>query len=44
MTWFEILLVVLIAGYCAYVIFGKKKHGCCGDCGNCSGCAKKENE
>lgn len=42
MKWFEILLVVLIAAYCLYVIFGKKKHGCCGDCAKCQGCKSKE--
>ena len=42
MTWLEIALLVLVLGYCAYIIFGKKKHGCSGNCGSCQGCAHKE--
>lgn len=35
MDW---LLVALIAGYCLYVLLGKKKKDCCGDCSKCSSC------
>ncbi len=42
MKWLEILILVLIAAYCAYIIFGKKKRGCCGDCRACQGCAEKD--
>ena len=42
MKLFEILLLVLIAAYCAYVIFGKKKRCCCGDCAKCQGCADRD--
>lgn len=42
MKWFEILLLVLVAAYCAYVIFGKKKRGCCGDCTRCRDCGNKD--
>ncbi|MBQ3492225.1 MAG: FeoB-associated Cys-rich membrane protein [Oscillospiraceae bacterium] len=38
MNWLDITIIVLVVAYGAYVLFGKKKHGCCGDCGNCPGC------
>jgi len=41
MTWLDVLLLVLIAGYCTYIIFGKKKHSCGGNCANCCGCDRK---
>jgi hypothetical protein len=34
------ILILLIAGYACYVIFSKKKSGCCGDCSRCSNCHK----
>lgn len=36
-------LVVLILGYCAWLIFRpkKKKSGCCGNCSQCSGCHER---
>lgn len=37
----EWILIVLIAGYSLYVLFGKKKKGCCGDCSQCSTCNQK---
>ncbi len=39
MTWLDIVLIVLIAAYCAYIVLSKKKYGCCGDCSKCSGYA-----
>ena len=42
MTWFDVLLLVLVLSYCTYIIFGKKKRGCCSNCANCSGCGHKE--
>lgn len=47
MTWWEILIIVLIAafvvGYIAYAIVRRKqgKGGCdcCGGCSGCSGCS-----
>ena len=44
MRWYDVAILVLIAAYCAYVIFAKKKGGCCGDCGKCQGCAHKEKQ
>jgi len=41
MSWLDIAIVVLTVGYCAYIIFAKKKGGCCGNCSNCPGCGKK---
>ena len=41
MMWYDIAVVVLIVGYCAYIIFGKKKGGCCGNCSECRGCNSK---
>lgn len=35
MDW---ILLVPVLVYSLYVIFGKKKKGCCGDCSKCSGC------
>lgn len=42
MKWFEILILVLVVAYCAYIIFGKKKHGCSGNCSACQGCTNKK--
>ncbi len=36
------ILVILIAAYGGYVLFSKKKTGCCGDCSRCAGCAEKK--
>ena len=49
MTWWEILIVILIAafvvGYIAYAIVRRKqgKGGCdcCGGCSGCSGCSTR---
>ncbi|MBQ4641271.1 MAG: FeoB-associated Cys-rich membrane protein [Oscillospiraceae bacterium] len=41
MSLMDYLLIVLILGYCAYIILRKKKNICCGDCSGCSGCHKK---
>jgi len=38
MTWLDVLLLATLGGYVVYLIFGRKKSGCCGDCGHCSGC------
>lgn len=35
MDW---ILLGLIGAYCVFVLFFKKKKGCCGDCSACSGC------
>lgn len=35
MDW---ILIALIAGYGLYILFSKKKKGCCGDCSKCGGC------
>lgn len=38
----NIVIVLLIVGYCAYIIYTrliKKKGGCGGDCAGCSGCS-----
>lgn len=37
----DYILLGLILGYCLYVLFGRKKKGCCGDCAKCGGCGKK---
>ena len=42
MKWLDIVLLVLIVGYCAYVIFVKKKKGCGGNCSDCAGCFRQE--
>ncbi len=42
MNLLEIGLMVLIIGYCAYILFGKKKRGCSGNCAGCSCCGCKE--
>ena len=34
----DIAILVLIVAYTAYIIFGRKKKGCCGDCSKCCGC------
>jgi len=34
MSWLDYLVIALVAGYCAYILFSKKKRGC----GGCSGC------
>lgn len=35
MDW---ILLLLIALYMGFVLFSKKKNGCCGDCSQCSSC------
>lgn len=45
MNWLDVFVIALIAGYCAYILFSKKKGGCGGCCANCQGCGchrKKE--
>lgn len=37
MDWILLLLIALYAGF---VLFSKKKKGCCGDCTRCSSCTK----
>ncbi|MBE7001415.1 MAG: FeoB-associated Cys-rich membrane protein [Ruminococcaceae bacterium] len=44
MKWFEILILAAVIGYCAYIVFGKKKRGCNGNCSQCSGCSSKNNK
>lgn len=43
MSWIDWLLVLLIAGYCLWLLLRrKKKGGCCVDCSACSGCCKEK--
>ncbi len=42
MNALDVILVVMIVGYCAYVLLSKKKHGCSGNCSQCSGCERKK--
>lgn len=46
MRWYDIVVLLLVLGYCAYVLLRKKKGGCSGNCANCKGCAhsKKKNK
>lgn len=41
MNVWDVILIVLILGYCAYVLLSKKKHGCSGNCSQCGGCGQK---
>ena len=36
------ILLALIGAYAVYVLFFKKKSGCCGDCCHCAGCRKEK--
>lgn len=38
----DYVLLGLILGYTAYVLFFRKKRGCCGNCARCAGCRKKD--
>ena len=42
MAFLDYLLLALILGYAAWVVFRpkKKQSGCCGNCSRCSGCHK----
>ena len=42
MKWADIAILVLIAGYCAYILFAKKRRGCSGCCENCRNCSCNE--
>ena len=42
MSLIDILLLVLIASYCAYIVFAKKTNTCCGDCSKCRGCSESK--
>lgn len=44
MKWYDLLVLAVIVGYCAYVLLRKNKPGCSGNCENCKGCADKENK
>ena len=42
MSLADYVLLALIIGYALYVIFGRKKHTCCGNCDSCraKGCGR----
>ena len=42
MNWLDIILTVMIVGYCAYILFRRKGKGCSGCCGSCRGCHRKK--
>ena len=39
----NIIIMILILGYCAFIIYKEGKHtgcaGCSGNCGSCGGCS-----
>ena len=44
MKLLDIVFLVLIIGYCAYIVFTGKKAGCSGQCDRCGGCCSKKKE